>query len=161
MPALDLPVKCTKCEKMIAKLNMARHKKSCDSGTLSCPKSKCPNFFTKKKEDLNYHLAKHYAPKDVKLSTACTVCLEEFPSFYSLQQHKRRKHGTSTKIGTKSSEKLKEVLESEELDQNNEQLQRNLVLVSTFLTIPKWRMGDIEYLTSSCPSSIPMRSTRN
>ena len=54
------------------------------------------------------------------------MCLEEFPSFYSLQQHKRRKHGTSTKVGTTLSEKLKEVLESEELDQNNEQLQQEL-----------------------------------
>ena len=107
MPALDrnLPVKCTKCEKMVVKKNMARHKQSCDSGTLSCPK--CPNYYTQKKEDLNYHLAKHHAPKDVKLSTVCTVCLEEFPTFYSLQQHKRRKHGTSTKVGTKSSENSK------------------------------------------------------
>ena len=65
MPALDrnLPVKCTKCEKMVVKKHMARNKQSCDSGTLSC--LKCPNFFTKKKEDLNYHLAKHHAPKDV------------------------------------------------------------------------------------------------
>ena len=103
---------------------MARHKYSCDSGTLSC--HKCPNFYTKKKEDLNYSIAKHHAPTDFKLSTVCTVCLEEFPSFYSLQQHKRRKHGTSTKVGTKSSEKLIEVLESEELDKNNEQLQQEL-----------------------------------
>ena len=126
MPALErnLPVKCAKWEKMVAKLNMARHKKSCDSGILSCPK--CPNFYTKKKEDLNYHLAKHHAPKDIKLSTVCTVCLEEFPSFCSLQQHKRRMHGTSTKVGIKSSEKLKEVLESEELDQKNEQLRQEL-----------------------------------
>ena len=75
---------------------------------------------------MNYHIAKHHAPKDTKLSTMCTVCLEEFPSFYSLQQHKRRKHGTSTKVGTKSSEKLKEVLESEELEKDNEQLQQEL-----------------------------------
>ena len=123
MPAFDrnLPVKCAKCEKMVAKYDMARHKKSCDSGTLSC--RKCPNFYTKKKEELNYHLAEHHVPKDIKLSN---VCLEEFPNFYSLQQHKRRKHGTSTKVGIKSSEKLKEVLESEELDQNNEQLQQEL-----------------------------------
>ena len=98
--------------------------KSCDSGTLKCPK--CPHFYTKRKEDLNYHLAKHHAPQEKKLSTVCTICLEEFPSFYSLQQHKRRKHGTSTKVGTKSSESLKEVLESEELDRNNEQLQQEL-----------------------------------
>ena len=79
MPALDknLPVKRTKCEKMVVKKNMARHKASCDSGTLSC--RKCPNYYTKKKEDLNYHLAKHHAPKDAKFSTVCTVCLEDFP----------------------------------------------------------------------------------
>ena len=42
MPSLDrnLPVKCTKCEKMVVKQQMARHKKSCDSGTLNCPKWK-------------------------------------------------------------------------------------------------------------------------
>ena len=48
------------------------------------------------------------------------------PSFYFLQQHNRRKHGTSTKVGTRSSESLKEVLESEELDKNKEQLQQEL-----------------------------------
>ena len=56
----------------------------------------------------------------------CTVCLKEFPSFFSLQQHKRRKHGTSTKVGTKLSEKLKEVLQSEELVKDNEQLQQEI-----------------------------------
>ena len=109
---------------MVVKKNMARHKQSCDSGTLFC--SKCPHFSTKKKEDMNYHIAKHHANMDTKLSTMCTVCLEEFPSFYSLQQHKRRTHGTSKKVGTKSSEKLKEVLESEELEKDNEQLQQEL-----------------------------------
>ena len=110
MPALDknLPVKCTKCEKMVVKKHMARHKQTCDSGTLSCPK--CPNFFYK---------------DEVRLELSpCQA--SSFPSFYSLQQHKRRKHGTSTKVGTKSSEKLKEVLESEELDQNSDQLQQEL-----------------------------------
>ena len=98
--------------------------KICDSGTFNCPK--CPHFYTKRKEALNYHLAKHHTPQDKKLNTVFTICLEEFPSFYSLQQQKRRKHGTSTKVGTKSSEILKEVLESEELDKNNEQLQQEL-----------------------------------
>ena len=120
MPALDrnFPVKPTKCNKMVVKKNMARQKRSCDSGSLYCPK--CLHFSTKKKEELNYHIAKHHATKDTKLITMFTVCLEEFPSFYSLQQHKKRKHGTSTKIGTKSSAKLKEILESGELEKNNE-----------------------------------------
>ena len=103
---------------------MARHKKSFDSGTLNCPK--CPHFYTKRKEDLNYHIAKHHAPQEKKIRTVCTICLEDFPSFYSLQQHKRRKQGTSTKVGTKSIKCLKEVLESEALNKKNEQLQQEL-----------------------------------
>ena len=132
MPSLDgnLSVKCTKCNKMVVKKNMPRHKKSCDSGTLFCPK--CPHFYTKKREDLNYHIAKHHNPKDTKLSTICTVFLEEFPSFYPLEQHKSGKHGTSTKVGTKSSEKLKEVIESEELEKDNEQLQQELIACQHF-----------------------------
>ena len=84
MPSIgrNLPVKCTKCEKMVVKQQMARHKKSCDSETLKCPKY--PHFYTKRTEYLNYHLAKHHAPQEKKLSTVCTICLEEFPSFYSL-----------------------------------------------------------------------------
>ena len=109
---------------MVVKQQMARHKESCDSGTLKFPEY--PHLYTKRREDLNYHLAKHHAPQEKKLSTVCTIFLEEFPSFCSLQQHKRLKHGTSTKVGNKSSEGLKKVLESEELDKNNEQLQQEL-----------------------------------
>ena len=102
---------------------MARHKQSCDKGILFCPKS--PHLCTKKEEDLNYHIAKPHAPKDTKPSTICTVCLKEFLTFSSLQQHNRRKHGTSTKIGAMS-DNFKEVLESEELEKDNEQRQPEL-----------------------------------
>ena len=112
---------------------------SLDNGTLFCPK--CPYFSTKKKEDMNYHIAKHHAPKDTKLSTGCTLCLEEFPSFYSLQQHRRRKHGTSKKVGTKSSKKLKEVLESEELEKDNEQLQQELSACQHFFDDTEMKNG--------------------
>ena len=81
-------------------------------------------FLYKKRENMNYHTARHHAPKDTKLITMCTLCLKECPSFYSLQQNKRRMHGTSAKVGTKLSEKLKEVLRSEEKEKDNEQLQK-------------------------------------
>ena len=67
-------------------------------------------FLYKEERRLDYHISKHLTPKDTKLSTMCTVCLEEFPSFYSPPQHKKR-NGTSTKVGTTWSEKLKGVLE--------------------------------------------------
>ena len=53
--------------------------------------------------------------------------------FYSFQQHKTRKHGTSTKVGSNYSESLKEVLELEELDKNNEQLQQELSACQHFV----------------------------
>ena len=58
MPALDRNVKvsCENCGTSVTKKNLARHKKSCSAGTLYC--SKCPNFFTKSKDDLIYHIAK-------------------------------------------------------------------------------------------------------
>ena len=113
--------------------------KPCDSGTLNC--LNCPHFYTKRKVDLNYHIVKHHAPQDKKLSTACTICLEEFPSLYSLQQHKRRKHGPSPNVGTNSSESLKEVLELEELDQNNEQLQQELSACRNFFDNAEMEKG--------------------
>ena len=87
---------------------------------------------SKVKEDLNYHLAKHHAPQDKKLITLCAICLEEFPSFYSLQQYKRRQQGTSLKVGTKSSERLKKKLESKELYENNKKLQQELSACKNF-----------------------------
>ena len=155
MPSLDrnLPIKCTKCKKMVVKQQMARHKETCDSGTLNCPKSQY--FDTKRKEDLNYHLAKHHAPQEKKLSTVGTICLEEFPSFYSLQQHKRRKHGTSTKVATKSSEILKEVLESEELDKNSEQLQQELSACQHFFDNTEMENGRHKVFNFKTPKLDP------
>ena len=114
---------------MVVKTNMERHTQS-DNGTLFCPK--CPHFSTKKKEDMNYRIVKDHSPKDTKLSTVCTVCWEDFPNFYSLHEHRRRKHGISTRFGTKSSEKLKEVLDSEELEKDNEQHQQELSACQNF-----------------------------
>ena len=89
-------------------------------------------IFHYKKEDLNYHIAKHHALKDTKLRTMLTVCLEGFPSFYSLQQFKRRRHGIPTIIGTKSNEKFIEIPESEELEKDNEQLQQDFCACQHF-----------------------------
>ena len=161
MPSLDrnIPVKCTKCKKTVVRQQWAWHKKSCDSGTLNCPKY--PHFSKKTNEDLNYHLAKDHAPQDKKLSTVCTICLEEFPSFYSLQQHKRRKHGTSSKVGTQSSESLKEVLESEELDKNNEQLQQELSACQHFFDNTEIENGRHRVFNLSCRNLMPAKLMKN
>ena len=81
MPSLDrnLPVKCTKCEKLVVKQQMARSKKSCDNGTLKGPK--CPHFYTKRREDFNYYLAKHHAPNKRSLVQCALYAWRNFQVF--------------------------------------------------------------------------------
>ena len=99
MPSLEryLPVKCSNCDGMVVKKHMARHQKFFDSVVLSC--TKCPHLYTKQRGDWNnYHLTDHHVPK-YKLSSICMVCLEEFPYFCFLQQHKKRKMEFRQKLG--------------------------------------------------------------
>ena len=80
MPALNQNEKivCDNCGKQYIRANAARHKKSCQGGTFSCPK--CPNNFTSQAE-LSYHIAKKHGPPTPKQSTLCTLCWENLPSY--------------------------------------------------------------------------------
>ena len=103
MPALDRNVKvtCGNCGTSLTKPNLSRHKLRCSGGTLYCPK--CPNFFTKSRDDLNYHIAKKHSAAGPKNNHTCKECSIEFPSFYSLRHHKQRYHTAET---TTSGEKV-------------------------------------------------------
>ena len=66
MAALDQNVKvtCENCGSSVTKNQLSRHKSRCSGGKLYCPK--CPNFFTKSRDDLSYHIAQKHsaaAPK--------------------------------------------------------------------------------------------------
>ena len=97
MPALDRNVKvtCGNCGTSVTKKNLSRHKSRCNVGTLCCPK--CPNFFTKSRDDLNYHIAKKHATPPLKSTHKCKICFKEFSGFYALQQHKTNEHGLQMK----------------------------------------------------------------
>ena len=94
MPSLNRnkKVTCENCGVQITKLNLARHKKSCSAGTLYCPK--CPNFFTKSRDDLNYHIAKKHSVPRPSITYKCKLCYPEFPGFYAIRQHKNIQNGT-------------------------------------------------------------------
>ena len=83
MPALNRNKKvvCDNCGKQYVRQQAARHKESCQGGTLSCPK--CPKFSTKSQSELSYHIAKKHGASTPKLL---------FPSYYSLQRQKRTQH---------------------------------------------------------------------
>ena len=103
MPSLNRNENVTSenCGVRITKLNLARYQKSCSAGTLYCPKS--PNLFIKRRDDLNYHIAKKHSVPRPSITYKCKLCYAEFPGFYVLRQHKNNQHGTQ--IGFEASNK--------------------------------------------------------
>ena len=101
MPSLNRNEKVTfdNCGTQTTKLNLACHNKRCSVGTLYS--TQCPNFSTKSRNDLNYHIPKkHSAPKpDITLK--CKLCFQEFPGFYALRQHRNAQHGMQVGSGTR------------------------------------------------------------
>ena len=99
MPALDrnVEVTCENCATSETKMNLSRHKSRFSSGTLYCPK--CPNFSTKSRADLNYHIAKQHSAAVPSITCKCKLCHAEFPGFYALRQHKNSQYGTQIAFG--------------------------------------------------------------
>ena len=97
MPALDRNVKvtCGNCGTSVTKQQLSRHKSRCSGGALNC--ANCPNFSTKSRDDLNYHMAKKHATPRVKTTHKCKLCFKKFSGFYALRQHKTSKHGIQMK----------------------------------------------------------------
>ena len=79
----------------MTKKHLCRHKSSCSGGTLYC--ATCPNFSTKSRADLNYHIAKKHATPPLKNTHKCKICFEMFSGFYALRQHKTSEHGFQMK----------------------------------------------------------------
>ena len=61
----------------------------CSGGTLYC--SKCPNFSTKPRDEINYHIAKKHSAAGPKHNHTRKECSNEFP-FFSLRNLKQRYH---------------------------------------------------------------------
>ena len=99
MPALDQnnKVTCGDCGTSVTKKHLSRHKSRCSGGTLYC--TQCPNFSTKTRDDLNYHIAKQQSAAGPSKTYNCKLCHAEFPGFYALRQHKNTQHGKQIGFG--------------------------------------------------------------
>ena len=67
-------------------------------------------------------MAKSHAPAGKKIDTTCGTCGKSFPSYYSLQEHRKKEHGTLSKVSTSSSQNYAEDFELEETPQLQEEL---------------------------------------
>ena len=81
----------------MTRINLSRHKLRCSGGALYCPKY--PNFSTKSREYLNYHIPKKHSVLRPSITYECKLCHAEIPGFYALRQHKYTQHGTQIGFG--------------------------------------------------------------
>ena len=102
MTALDqnAEVACANSGTSVTKKHRSRHKSRCSGGALYCPK--CPNFSTKSRDDLTYHIAKQHSIAGPSISYKCKLCHAEIPGFYALRQHKNTQHGTQIGFGARN-----------------------------------------------------------
>ena len=129
MPSLIRKEKftCEHCGAQVTRNNIVRQKKRCSAGTLYC--TQCPNFFTKSRDDLNYHIAKKHSVSRPSIAYKCKLCHAEFPGFYALRQHKNTQHGTQ--IGFEASNINVEDIVGDDDDQS---LREELESCKHFLT---------------------------
>ena len=152
MPALDRNVKvtCENCGVQFTKLNLARHKSRCIGGTLYC--TKCPIFFTKSRDDSNYHIAKQHSAAGPSITYKCKLCHAEFPGFYALRQHKNIQHGT--KIGFRASNiDVKDIVE----DVDDQSLRGELQSCRHFLVdseIQKGRHSEFKFVGNNLTAQV-------
>ena len=96
----NFQVTCGNGGTSVTKKNLSRHKSRCSGGTLCCPN--CPNFFTKSKHDINYHIVKKHSVPRPSITYKCKLCYAEFPGFYALRQHENTQQGTQIGFGARN-----------------------------------------------------------
>ena len=80
---------------------------------------------------MGYQVAKKHAQPSSKKSTVCPSCEQEFPSYYSLQQHRRKEHGTKQRKPSDTIAELNRIVEEE--GEDGEKLKEELSACQLFL----------------------------
>ena len=96
----------------------------------------CPNFSTKSRDDLNYHIAKKHSVPKPSITFKCKLCHAEFTGFYALRQHKNNQHGAEIGFGANN-------FDVEDLvgDVNDQSLGEELESCKHFLTDAEMQNG--------------------
>ena len=121
-------MKCEDCVKEYRRSDAAQHRKNCVQGVISCSECK---YFNYNQQKMNYHVAKKHAPSTSKQSTVCSSCEKDFPSYYSIQQHRRKEHGAKQRKPSDTVADLNKIVEEERED--GEKLREELSACQHFL----------------------------
>ena len=121
-------MKCEDCAQEYRRADAARHRKRCEKQK----EHKCPtcHFYTKSKKEMDYHVAMKHADTSSKQSTVCSSFQQEFPSYYSLQQHRRKEHGAKQRKPSDTVADLNKIVEEE--GEDGEKLREELSACQPF-----------------------------
>ena len=103
-------MKSEDCSKINVRQNAVRHRKACVRGVISCPEC---NYCTYNQQEMNFHTSKKHV-KSTPKSTKCVSCEKDFPSYYSLQQHRKKDHRLKARKTSYSVADLNKILINEE-----------------------------------------------
>ena len=84
-------------------------------------------------------MAKKHAPTISKQSTICSSYEQEFPSYYSLQQHRRKEHGAKQRKPKNTVADLNKIVEEE--GEDGEKLKEELSACQHFLVDTEMENG--------------------
>ena len=96
-------------------------------------------IFTKSKEEMGYHVFKKHGQPSSKQSTVCPSCEQEFPSYYSLEQHRRKDHGAKQRKPSDTVADLNKIVEEE--GEDGEKLKEELIACQHFLVDTEMENG--------------------
>ena len=88
---------------------------------------------------MSYHMAKKHAQPSSKQSTVCSSCEQEFPSYYSLQQHRRKEHGVKQRKPSDTVADLNKIVEEE--GEDGEKLKEEFSACQHFLVDTEMENG--------------------
>ena len=86
-----------------------------------------------------YHVAKKHTPSTSEQSTVCSSCEKEFPTYYSLQQHRRKEHGAKQRKPSDTVVDFNKIVEKEGDD--GEKLKEELSACQHFLVDTEMENG--------------------
>ena len=88
---------------------------------------------------MSYHMAKKHAHSISKQSGICSSCEEEFSSYYSRQQHRRKEHGAKQRKPSDTVADLNKIVEEE--GEDGERLKEELSACKLFLVDTEMKNG--------------------
>ena len=108
------------CGTQTTRLDLARHKKRCSAGWLTC--FSFTKFQAESRAEVNFPNAKKHSKATARVAHECKKCDKAFQSVYLMQEHKQMEHGEQRSSGTQNGD-VTQLMGGVDLNCLNEELE--------------------------------------